>query len=234
MPRTTMKYFGCGLWGVLVHEDEERRLEVRDMATFRAALGDEIVASLTRLMFAVDRLHSMHTLGALNDFSTLTSDETKKWNNVAIICIAWGYLHEAARALDELEKAQVVDLLMHPAAWDLLGEVRQRWFGAGRDPLAKTLRNALAFHPGDLSAVRSAVAAWPNAEVAVLMRSRGEMAREGHWPFGLEAILRAEGIDEARLSAFIADTIGPQFDLQEKVFDLIVALARSNDGKRRP
>jgi hypothetical protein len=194
MPRTTMKYFGCGLWGVLVHEDEERRLEVRDMATFRAALGDEIVASLTRLMFAVDRLHSMHTLGALNDFSTLTSDETKKWNNVAIICIAWGYLHEAARALDELEKAQVVDLLMHPAAWDLLGEVRQRWFGAGRDPLAKTLRNALAFHPGDLSAVRRRGCGMaqrggggPHAQSrrdgtrgALALRARSDSSRRGH------------------------------------------------------
>ncbi|MGO8996000.1 MAG: hypothetical protein ACLQVI_22020 [Polyangiaceae bacterium] len=132
-----------------------------------------------------------------------------------------------------MEDEGIRDLLEDPAPWDEIVKVRKLWFGTGRDPLAKTLRNALAFHPGDLEAMRKTIRRWPKTRVAVLVVAKGDKERDTSWPFGLELVLRSEGITLKKLEKFIRTAQIHQFEMQPLLGALLLALAKSNEGKKR-
>jgi hypothetical protein len=232
MAKTRMRYIGSGLASTHEVEAEKVRIEILSMKTFRAALGTKVVASLARAMFAADRLTSMHALAAMN-LRSRGGEMMKKRNHMAVVSVAWGYLHEFARALDELEGDGVRDLLDDPAPWDAIVKVRQLWFGTGRDPLAKTLRNALAFHPGSREPMIKAVRYWPKTRVAVVVEGTGDKQRNMTWPFGLDLVLRSEKVKMSKLRKFLKSVMTHEFEIEDMLYDLILALAKSNEGKRR-
>jgi hypothetical protein len=246
------KTYGCGM-RVTVSDDQRTTVEITNVREFRDALGDDIIVSLARAAFAVDRLLSIHTLAEIhNSAPREPDDETRRARDYfTLICLGWGYLHELASALDELEKANIRELLTNETTWDYLAEIRTTWYGDGHDPIAKRLRNGLAFHPGDRERMRDALEKWRDDEVMSVHEGCGRYARNGHWALGLNLILRseteivppeepssgAENSDEKarlkRLMAFVDKTIGPQFSAGEMFYALLLDLVVTNDGKNR-
>ncbi len=236
---TAEAYIGCGVWSVASEQDGALvgGLEVRDVRAFREALGDDVVASLARAMFAIDRLRSANALLKSNALEVPDAPENRKiaraQNHFALACMAFGYQHELARALNELEDAKIQTMLSAPSAWDNLAAIRATWFGSDHDPLAKRLRHALAFHPGDLDKMRDALATWPEKEGMVLVRWRDDYGKNAEWRFGLDLIAHSEGIHANALIAFVEQTQDAQFRAEEAFSEMLLDLLKRNDGQQR-
>ncbi|MGH7439465.1 MAG: FRG domain-containing protein [Polyangiaceae bacterium] len=146
---------GLGLWEKKTGRSLTR--EIRDMAAFRAAMGDALFAGFAQLFSAVNRLDALLSLMFLNGTPTrpiVASDQRTAHdpdstganrNRIALGCMAWGVLGELHLAVDALEDAgleSIIAAVQDPAtieSWGRLTATARRWRsgedeGAAKEP----------------------------------------------------------------------------------------------------
>ena len=161
-----------GVWQT--KEGERTTLEVRNLAAYRAILGDDLVIGFAQLFGAVNRIEALHSMMLLNNHrgAAIVIGELEHThdpdsvgaarNRVVIGLFIWGVLHELSSAIDTLQGAKLTDVLREGkdksclASWKELRSIAHRWRG-GQETDG---RNQLAFHLGDREVFRKGLNAW--------------------------------------------------------------------------
>jgi hypothetical protein len=192
---------GFGLWEV--QEGGRLTREIRDLAKFRRAVGDDLVVGLVQLFTAVGQLDALHVLIGLNNRASPPTNEDRpetahhpdsasaQRNLIVLATMIWGVFHELNRAVVSLKSARLTELLTRSrdslalAAWKSLRKVAGRWQGR----LETIARNQFAFHLGHADQIRAGLDAWPTDQPLVVSVADHASSAHTHFYIGFDLLL---------------------------------------------
>jgi hypothetical protein len=197
---------GFGLWEV--QQGPRLTREIRDLAKFRRAVGDDLVVGLVQLFTAVGRLDAFHVLILLNARPSPPNEDRPETahdpdsagssrNRIVLASMIWGVFHELNDAVESLKSARLTEVLTTSkskdtdaiTSWKALRKIAGRWQG----PLETIARNEFAYHLGGAGQIRKGLDRWPADEALIL--STSDHASRAHTSFHIGFDLSCRGLD---------------------------------------
>ncbi len=173
---------------VLVPDPESARwtIEIREFASFRDAIGPDVLSAFCQCFVHAERLTSLISCAFISEKHYGTDAIPFQRNLHTTVWFTIGTLWELTTALAACRAAlkKRNRLEVDSAPWQTLRAFERRWAG---DQLVARLRNKAAFHvDGDV--VRAGIDELAKADVVVLSKGEGAKADQSSLSLGLSAV----------------------------------------------
>jgi hypothetical protein len=186
------------------------RVEVRDFARFREALGQDVLREFARCFVHADRLVSLTSFAFHSQEIYGTDSIAFKRNLQTMLWFVVGTLREFALAIRSLRSALAKRGLLEPdsAPWLKLRELEARW---EKDSFFRDMRNVVAFHVDAAIVDRGLDALASAGKPVIVTQGDGEKQDLSSLHLGLEAVFMGGEKNEDDFNRFfgvVADDHG--------------------------
>ena len=146
--------------------------------------------------------------------------------------LSYGFLYEAANALDGLNRSGIRALVGdRNRAWGRLDKIRRRWTKS-KDHLVKLARHKLAFHLGDADEIKAGLDRYPTGKKLVIFDSEHLGQRfETTFPFVLEVLFAGLAIDADEFTRTMTQATEDHLGLGRELQALFLDALRENGVK---